>query len=151
MCCISARRLSIHITYTRISLLNNWQKSFQFHIKTTESKFFYTKYTFFTRIFFGISRFLSSTYKFWSISEILKNFMTNKFRFWALKSNRKPLVYFFELSKKFYIKSSPKTLKLVNMSRVTEKGAKNSYGSYPTEFVPEVQKSIGSIEDQISH
>jgi hypothetical protein len=40
---------------------------------------------------------------------------------------------------------------LVNNSRESEKGAKNSYGSYPTEFVPEVQKSIGSIGDQISH
>jgi hypothetical protein len=49
-------------------------------------------------------------------------------------------VYFFELSIKFDIKSTPKTLKLVNISRESEKGAKNSYGSYPTEFVPEVQK-----------
>jgi hypothetical protein len=60
-------------------------------------------------------------------------------------------VNFLELSIKFYIKSSPKTLKLVNISRESEKGAKSSYGSYPTEFVPEVQKSIGSIGDQISH
>jgi hypothetical protein len=49
-------------------------------------------------------------------------------------------VYFFELSTKFKIKSSPKTLKLVNTSRESEKGAKNSYGSYPTEFVFEVKK-----------
>jgi hypothetical protein len=59
-------------------------------------------------------------------------------------------VYFFELSIKFNIKSSPKTLKLVNISRESEKGAENSFWSYPTEFVPEVQKSIGSIGDQIS-
>jgi hypothetical protein len=44
-------------------------------------------------------------------------------------------VYFFELSIKFYIKSSPKTLKLVYISRESEYGAKNSYGRYPTEFV----------------
>jgi hypothetical protein len=51
-----------------------------------------------------------------------------------------PLKYnFFELSIKFYIKSSPKTLKLGNFSHGSEKGAKNSYGSYPTEFVPEVK------------
>jgi hypothetical protein len=36
---------------------------------------------------------------------------------------------------KFYIKSSPKTFKLVNISRESKKGAKNSYDSYPTEFV----------------
>jgi hypothetical protein len=34
-----------------------------------------------------------------------------------------------ELSIKFYI-SSPKTLKLVNISSGNEKGAKNSYGTY---------------------
>jgi hypothetical protein len=50
-------------------------------------------------------------------------------------------VYFFELSIKFYIKSSRKTLKLVNFSYGCEKGAKNSYGSYPTEFVPEVKNT----------
>jgi hypothetical protein len=44
-------------------------------------------------------------------------------------------VYFFELCIKFYIKSSPKTLKLVNFSRESEKGATNSYGSYQTEFL----------------
>jgi hypothetical protein len=60
-------------------------------------------------------------------------------------------VYFFELNIKFYIKSRPKTLKLVNISRESEKEAKYSYGSYPTEFLPEVQKSKGSIGDQISH
>jgi hypothetical protein len=43
MCCVSARRLSIHKTYKslRISLLNNCKKDFQFY---TESTFFYTKY-----------------------------------------------------------------------------------------------------------
>jgi hypothetical protein len=45
-------------------------------------------------------------------------------------------VYFFELNMKFYIKSSSKTLKLVNITRESEKGAKNLHGSYPTEFVP---------------
>jgi hypothetical protein len=59
------------------------------------------------------------------------NFITNKFRFWAPKAT---IVYFFELTIKFYIRQSP-TLKLVNNSRESEKGAKNSYGSYPTEFV----------------
>jgi hypothetical protein len=54
-------------------------------------------------------------------------------------------VYFFELS----TSNQAQTLKLVNISRESEKGAKNSYGSYPTEFVLEVQKSIGSIWDQI--
>jgi hypothetical protein len=49
-------------------------------------------------------------------------------------------VYFFELNIKFYIKSSTKTLKLVNISRESEKGAKNSYGTYPTEFVFWCQK-----------
>jgi hypothetical protein len=44
-------------------------------------------------------------------------------------------VYFFELNIKFYIKSSTKTLKLINISSGSEKEAKNSYGSYPTEFV----------------
>jgi hypothetical protein len=34
------------ITSFRISLLNNCKKDFQFHIKTTESKLFYTKYKF---------------------------------------------------------------------------------------------------------
>jgi hypothetical protein len=48
-------------------------------------------------------------------------------------------VYFFELSVKFYFKSSPKTLKLLNISRGSEKGAKSSYGRYPTEFVFEVK------------
>jgi hypothetical protein len=54
-------------------------------------------------------------------------------------------VYFIEFSIKFYIKSSPKTLKLVNFSHGSshgsEKGAKNSYGRYPTEFVPEVKNT----------
>jgi hypothetical protein len=46
MCCVSARRLSIHKTYNkfRISLLNNCKKNFQFH---TESKFFCTTYKIF--------------------------------------------------------------------------------------------------------
>jgi hypothetical protein len=46
MCCVSARRLSIHKTYNkfRISLLNNCKKDFQFY---TESKFFYTEYKIF--------------------------------------------------------------------------------------------------------
>jgi hypothetical protein len=39
---------------------------------------------------------------------------------------------FFEL-RTLSIKSSLKTLKSVNFSRGSEKGAKNSYGSYPTE------------------
>jgi hypothetical protein len=51
------------------------------------------------------------------------------------KDFRPPKVHFIELSIKFYIKSNPKTLKLGNISRGSEKGAKNSYGSYPTEFV----------------
>jgi hypothetical protein len=46
---------------------------------------------------------------------------------------------FFELGIIFYIKSSPKTLKLVNFSHGGEKGAINSYGSYPTELVFEVK------------
>jgi hypothetical protein len=37
------------------------------------------------------------------------------------------------------IKSSPKILKLVNISRGNEEAAKTSYGSYPTEFVFEVK------------
>jgi hypothetical protein len=81
--------------------------------------------------------------------------MTNQFRFWAPKVFQLDFiphkVYFFELRIKFYIKSSPKTLTLVNISRESEKGPKNSYGSYTTEFVPEVKKSIRSIGDQISH
>jgi hypothetical protein len=40
---------------------------------------------------------------------------------------------------------------LVDILRKSKKGAKNSYRDYPTEFVPEVQKSIGSIGDQIIH
>jgi hypothetical protein len=87
-----------------------------------------------------------------------KKLMTNKFRFWAPKASNwtlDPIKYTFLSSQfvsiKFYIKSSPKTLKLVNISRESEKGAKNSYRSYPTEFVPKVQKLIGSIGDQISH
>jgi hypothetical protein len=54
---------------------------------------------------------------------------------------RKYKVYFFELSIKFYIKSSPKTLKLVNFPHGSEKGAKNTYVSYPTEYVPEVKNT----------
>jgi hypothetical protein len=46
---------------------------------------------------------------------------------------------FFELNIKFYIKLSEQTLKLVNISRESEKGVKNSYSSYPTEFVSEVK------------
>jgi hypothetical protein len=38
-----------------------------------------------------------------------------------------------------YIKSSPKTLKLVNFSPGSEKGAKNSCGCYPTELVFEAK------------
>jgi hypothetical protein len=48
-------------------------------------------------------------------------------------------VYSFELNIKFNIESSPKTLKLVNIPRESENGAKNSYESYPTEFVFEVK------------
>jgi hypothetical protein len=51
--------------------------------------------------------------------------MTNKFRFWVFRLHYRPhKVYFFELSIKFYIKSSPKTLKLVNFPHGSEKGAK---------------------------
>jgi hypothetical protein len=39
----------------------------------------------------------------------------------------------------------------VDILRNSKKGPKNSNGGYPTEFVPEVQKSIGSIGDQIIH
>jgi hypothetical protein len=35
--------------------------------------------------------------------------------------------------------ASPKTLKLVNISRESEIGPKNSYDSYPTEFVSGVK------------
>jgi hypothetical protein len=72
--------------------------------------------------------------------------MTNKFRFWAPKvlDLRPHKVYFFELCLKFYIKSSPKTLKLVYISRESEKVAKNSYGSYSTEFVHETQTDTDS-------
>jgi hypothetical protein len=78
--------------------------------------------------------------------------MTNKFRFWALMtlgciSDHK--IYFFELSIKFYIKSSPKTLKLVNFSHGCERRAKNSYGSYPTDFVPEVKNTKKLQLDQL--
>jgi hypothetical protein len=38
----------------------------------------------------------------------------------------------------FFIKSNPKTLKLVNISRDSEKKAKNTCDSYLTENVPEV-------------
>jgi hypothetical protein len=51
-------------------------------------------------------------------------------------------VYIFELSIKFYVKSSPKTLKLVNISRGSGKGAKNSYGSYLTEFVFKIKYEL---------
>jgi hypothetical protein len=61
-CCISIKKKYVAypqedflfiklITSLRISLLKNCKKDFQFHIKTTESKFFYTKYKiFFTRL-----------------------------------------------------------------------------------------------------
>jgi hypothetical protein len=58
--------------------------------------------------------------------------MTNKFRFWALMAFDWTLdtihkVYLFELINiKLYIKSSPKTLKLVSISRGSEKEAKNT-------------------------
>jgi hypothetical protein len=42
--------------------------------------------------------------------------MTNKFRFW--------------------VTSSPKTLKFINISRESEKGAKNSYGSPTYSLTP---------------
>jgi hypothetical protein len=54
--------------------------------------------------------------------------MTNKFRFWALMTPgciSDPIEYTF--------------LKFVNFSHGSEKGAKNSCGSYPTEFVFEVK------------
>jgi hypothetical protein len=38
-------------------------------------------------------------------------------------------------------KSSPKTLKLVNFNMGVKKEPKNSYGSYPKEFVPEVKNT----------
>jgi hypothetical protein len=57
----------------------------------------------------------------------------------------------FRFEIKFYYVLSPKTFKSVDILRKSKKGAKNSYGGYPTEFVPEVQKSIGSIGDQTIH
>jgi hypothetical protein len=39
----------------------------------------------------------------------------------------------------------------VDILRKSKKEAKILYGGYPTEFVPEVQKSKGSIGDQIIH
>jgi hypothetical protein len=64
--------------------------------------------------------------------------MPNKFRFEL--DFRPHKVYFFELNTKFYIQSRPKTLKLVNISRESEKEAKNQYGTYPAEFVSEVNQ-----------
>jgi hypothetical protein len=61
----------------------------------------------------------------------------------------KKKVYRFEIQ--FYYVLTPKTFKLVDISRKSKKKAKNSYGGFPTEFVPEVQKSIGSIGDRIIH
>jgi hypothetical protein len=55
-----------------------------------------------------------------------KYFMTNKFRFWAL---------FYKILHQI----KPKNIKIGNISFEREKGAKNSYGSYPTEFVFEVK------------
>jgi hypothetical protein len=52
--------------------------------------------------------------------------MTNKFRFWAL---------FYKILHQI----KPKNIKIGNISFEREKGAKNSYGSYPTEFVFEVK------------
>jgi hypothetical protein len=66
--------------------------------------------------------------------------MTKKFRFW-LPVGLETL--------QSYIKSSPRTFILVVISRKSAKGAKNSYGDHPTEFVTEIQKSIASIKDQI--
>jgi hypothetical protein len=53
--------------------------------------------------------------------------MTNKFRFWAPKASNWTLypIKYIELSIKFYIKSSPKTLKLDNISRENARRAKN--------------------------
>jgi hypothetical protein len=124
MCCVSARRLSIHklIKSFRIILLKNCKKDFQFHIKTTGSKFFYTTYVNFTFLGSHHSRFHFLPHKvfFFELSIKFriagyKNFMTNKFCFWALVAFDSTLdstfkVYFFELSIKFYIKS-----KLVNI------------------------------------
>jgi hypothetical protein len=45
------------LTSFTISLLNKCKKGFQFHIKTTESKFFYTKYKIFFTWLIRISRF----------------------------------------------------------------------------------------------
>jgi hypothetical protein len=47
-------------------------------------------------------------------------------------------VYFFELN---ITSNQAQTLKLVDFSHGSEKEAKNSYGSYPTEFVPEVKNT----------
>jgi hypothetical protein len=44
-----------------------------------------------------------------------------------------------ELSIKFHINSSAETIKLVYISCGSEEGAKNSYDSYPNEFVSEVK------------
>jgi hypothetical protein len=75
--------------------------------------------------------------------------MTNKFRFWAPMAFGWALDLCYELTIKFYIKSSPKTLKLVNISLESEKGAKNSNGSYPTEFFFEVKNENLPKLDQL--
>jgi hypothetical protein len=67
------------ITSFRISLLNNCKKDFQFHIKTTERNFFYTKYKIFLHDLF-------------------------EFHVYGLSVHFRPhKVYFFELSIKFLI------------------------------------------------
>jgi hypothetical protein len=65
--------------------------------------------------------------------------MTDKFRFWALMVfvwtlDHRHKVYFFERSKKIYNKSSPKTLKLVDILCGSEKEAKNSNGSFSLKY-----------------
>jgi hypothetical protein len=69
-----------------------------------------------------------------------KNFMTNKFRVWAPKAfdwTLDAIKYTFFSSAYYFIE--PKNIKIGNISFESEKGAKNSYGSYPTEFVFEVK------------
>jgi hypothetical protein len=52
-------------------------------------------------------------------------------------------IYFFELNIKFYIKSSPKTLKLVNISLESERRAKNAEHADWALFCREMDSRMG--------
>jgi hypothetical protein len=56
---------------------------------------------------------------------------------WTLVDPIKYIYVYFSIN--FYINSSSKTLNLINIQHEVEKGGKNSYSSFPTEFVFDIK------------